>query len=389
MVGNVHDAEDAFQATFLVLVRRAASIASRDRVANWLYGVAHRTALKARQTAARRRARERQGTEMPEPEARPSAPDPWRDLRPLLDREVARLPDRYRAALVLCDLEGKNRREAARQLGLPEGTVGSRLARARSLLAKRLARYESAGEGAPLALLAHELAQPSVPPAVLSATLRAVTSLASGQATPGLIAAPVVALTEGVIRAMILMKINTAVVVLSIAGLLVFTGWLTLPGRTAPPPQAEKPPPEPARAVTDGHPKPAGKPAPALEGKREATPFRVTIEPVRDKVRVGARFRIRVRVTNESASVQSFDVANGSWEEHWKSSNDRVHWVPRAVFRNFMETVKLEPGQTYEKTGELFVTPGPPLREVRFKLGFAPRGAKQTYWSNEVTLPIE
>src|SRR6516164_2456110 len=79
---NHHDAEDAFQATFLVLVRRAASIVPRDMVANWLYGVAHRTALKARATAARREARERQVPEMPEPEA--ARPDLWHDLQPLL-----------------------------------------------------------------------------------------------------------------------------------------------------------------------------------------------------------------------------------------------------------------------------------------------------------------
>src|SRR5262249_13941203 len=135
---NHHDAEDAFQATFLVLVRRAASIASPGLLANWLYGVAHQTALKARATAHKRKGREQQVADMPEPAA--VEQDPWNDLRPLLDQELSRLPDRYRAVLVLCDLEGETRKEAARQLGLPEGTVGSRLARARALLAKRLAQ---------------------------------------------------------------------------------------------------------------------------------------------------------------------------------------------------------------------------------------------------------
>src|SRR6266480_492971 len=87
VLGNYHDAEDAFQATFLVLVRRAASIASRELLANWLYGVAHRTALKARATAARRGAREKQVTEMPEPEA--VERDHRRDLQPLLDQELS------------------------------------------------------------------------------------------------------------------------------------------------------------------------------------------------------------------------------------------------------------------------------------------------------------
>src|SRR5579872_1598673 len=116
-----HDAEDAFQVTFLVLVRKAASIVSRELLANWLYGVAHQTALKARATAAKRKARERQVMEMPEPAM--TQQDPWHDLQPLLDEELSRLPDKYRAVIVLCDLEGKTRKEVAVQLDCPEGTV--------------------------------------------------------------------------------------------------------------------------------------------------------------------------------------------------------------------------------------------------------------------------
>src|SRR5262245_6136545 len=105
-----HDAEDAFQATFLVLLRRAASILPRDMVANWLYGVAYQTALKARATAARRKSRERQVTDMPEPEVLP--PELSSDLHKLLDQELSRLADKYRVAIVLCDLEGKTYKDA-------------------------------------------------------------------------------------------------------------------------------------------------------------------------------------------------------------------------------------------------------------------------------------
>ena len=129
VLSNYHDAEDAFQATFLVLVRRAASIASPELLANWLYGVAHQTAIKARATVAKRKMRERQVTEMPEPAA--VEQNLWNDLQPLLDQELSRLPDKYRGVIVLCDLEGKTRKEAAGQLGCAEGTVASRLARAR------------------------------------------------------------------------------------------------------------------------------------------------------------------------------------------------------------------------------------------------------------------
>ena len=123
---NHHDAEDAFQATFLVLVRKAASVVPREMVGNWLYGVDHQTALKARATTAKRRARERQVTEMSEPAV--TEPALWDDLQPLLDQELSRLPDKYRVAIVLCDLEGKTRKETARQLGCPEGTLAARLA---------------------------------------------------------------------------------------------------------------------------------------------------------------------------------------------------------------------------------------------------------------------
>src|SRR5438874_5795175 len=99
VLSNYHDAEDAFQATFLVLVRKAASIASPELLANWLYGVAHQTALKARATTAKRRARERYVTDMPEPAV--TEQDLRHELRLLLDRELSHLPDKYRFAIVL------------------------------------------------------------------------------------------------------------------------------------------------------------------------------------------------------------------------------------------------------------------------------------------------
>src|SRR6516162_9743534 len=105
IVGNLHDAEDAFQATFLVLVRKAPSIVPRDMVANWLYGVARQTALNAGGSTARRRKRERQVTEMPEPEA--AEPTASNELQSLLDQELSRLPAKYRVVVVLCELNGK------------------------------------------------------------------------------------------------------------------------------------------------------------------------------------------------------------------------------------------------------------------------------------------
>jgi RNA polymerase sigma factor (sigma-70 family) len=175
------DAEDAFQATFLVLLRKAASVLPRDMVSNWLYGVACQTALKARANAAKRRLRETQVTAMPEREV--VGPDVWDDLGPLLDQELSRLPDKYRVPVVLCDLEGKTRREAARQLGVPDGTLSARLARARAMLARRLTRHGVVLSGGALgSLLAQHAASAAVPASALSSTIQAATLLAAGQA---------------------------------------------------------------------------------------------------------------------------------------------------------------------------------------------------------------
>jgi RNA polymerase sigma factor (sigma-70 family) len=210
---DYHDAEDAFQATFLVLVRKAASIVPREMVANWLYGVAHQTALKARATAAKRRRRERQVAEMPEPAV--TEQDLWRDLQPVLDEELSRLPDKYRVVLVLCDLECKTRKEAARLLGCPEGTVAGRLARARVILAKRLARHGlTVSGGALAAVLSQKAASACVPPFVLSSTIKAASLFAAEPAAAaGVISANAAALTEKVLQTMSLPKIKSVVAV--------------------------------------------------------------------------------------------------------------------------------------------------------------------------------
>jgi RNA polymerase sigma factor (sigma-70 family) len=211
---DYHDAEDAFQATFLVFVRKAASIASPELLANWLYGVANQTSLKARATKAKRRTRERQVTEMPEPTV--TEKDFWNDLQPLLDQELTRLPDKYRVAIILCDLEGKTRKDAARQLNVPEGTLAARLARGRVMLAKRLARHGLAVAGWSLsALVAQDAASAGVPTSLMSCTIKAAAQFAVGQAgANGAISAPVYKLTQGVLKTMYLTKLKIATPVL-------------------------------------------------------------------------------------------------------------------------------------------------------------------------------
>ncbi len=205
---NHHDAEDAFQATFLVLVRKATSIVPREMVANWLYGVAHQTALKARATAATRKSRERQVATIPEPAV--AEHDLRHDLQPLLDRELSRLPNKYRSVLVLCDLEGKTRKEAARQLGVPEGTVAGQLARARTMLAQRMTRHGLAVSGAALtAVLSKEVASAGVPDSLLLSTIKAASLLAAGAAVAGTISVEVATLVEGVMKTMLLTKLRS------------------------------------------------------------------------------------------------------------------------------------------------------------------------------------
>ncbi len=156
---------------------------------------------------------------MPEPAV--VEQDVWHDLQPVLDLELSRLPDKYRAVLILSDLEGKTRGEAARQLGLPEGTVASRLARARAMLAKRLAqRGVALSAGVLAAVLARNAASAGVPTSVVSSTIQAASVFVAGQAATGLMSVKVAVLTEGVLKAMLLTKLKSATAVLLLVGLV-------------------------------------------------------------------------------------------------------------------------------------------------------------------------
>jgi RNA polymerase sigma factor (sigma-70 family) len=226
---NAHDAEDAFQATFLVLVRKARSIGRPELLGNWLYGVAYRTALAARGATAKRRARER---DTAKPEA--VEEDGMKELAALVDRELVQLPEKYRVPIVLCDLEGKTRKEAARQLGWPEGTMHGRLARGRILLARRLRRQGIAfSSGTMAALLAQSAACADVPASVAVSTIQAAGLVAAGPAAAaGVISPKVAALAEGVVKVMLLSKLKATVAVVLVLGFLM-TGAAVLTYRAA------------------------------------------------------------------------------------------------------------------------------------------------------------
>jgi RNA polymerase sigma factor (sigma-70 family) len=235
VLGNLHDTDDAFQATFLVLVQRARSVVNHQALAAWLHTVACRSAQQARVRNMRRHHRERQVDRLPEPATPPTEPQDW---HPVLDKELDRLPEKYRAALVLCDLQGRPRREAARQLNLAEGTLCSRLARGRRMLAARLTRHGIVLSGGALAVSVAE-ASASVPAALVAVTTQSALLAAAGQMTA--IATPVSMIVKGVSQSMLLARLRTNLVI--IVALVLGGGTLgyctTGQGEPAPPAQQE------------------------------------------------------------------------------------------------------------------------------------------------------
>src|SRR5579864_525939 len=202
-----HDVADAFQATFLVLMRHAGSIRQRNSVASWLYGVSHRVASRARADLARRHAHECRAAAMA-PEA--YLPDDDRnDVRSLLHEEIDRLPEKYRAPIVLCYLENLTHEAAAHHLGWPVGTVRGRLARARDVLRTRLTRRGSVfSTAAFIAFMTQRSAFAAVPPRLLDATVQAATRLVEHKMAAGALTASVAALMEGVGKTMFLAKLR-------------------------------------------------------------------------------------------------------------------------------------------------------------------------------------
>ncbi len=218
LLRDPNDVDDAFQATFLVLVRKAETLRRRDLLGGWLHAVAGRVARRARYDASRRRDRESKhpaaGWTEPEGERR--------DLRAAVHAELDRLPESYRLAVLLCDLQGRTQDEAARELGWPVGTVKGRLSRARALLRDRLSRRGLAPAAGAVALLLTEEGRAAVPPALLDSTASAASAVAAGPlAIAGAASARVLELTQGALTTMPTTKMKlaaTALVVAALAG---------------------------------------------------------------------------------------------------------------------------------------------------------------------------
>jgi RNA polymerase sigma factor (sigma-70 family) len=217
MLPRSHDAEDAFQAAFLVLARRAGSIVKKGQLPNWLYSVAVRTASEVRRRDRRLRAREKRAVEASQSPANGDTNDDLEELLALLDLELAQLPDRYRAAVLLCELEGLSRREAADRLMLAEGTLSSRLARGRRLLRDRLLRRGVTLSAAPGAILAEESIAAALPPNLAASTVKISVT---GAAIP----AAVASLAHGVLNSMLLTELNFTALALVLAVVGLATG---------------------------------------------------------------------------------------------------------------------------------------------------------------------
>jgi RNA polymerase sigma factor (sigma-70 family) len=331
VLNNAADAEDAFQATFLVLVRKATSIGRSELLGNWLYGVAYRTALAARAAAVKRRAKERQVSEMRDREAATEA-DVWSDVQPLLDQELSRLPDKYRVPVVLCDLEGRTRREAARLLGVPEGTLSGRLTRARRRLAQRLTRQGLVLSGGGLAaVLSAGAASAGVSAPLVVSTVTAASAVAAGTAAAaGVLSPRVAALTEGVLRNMLFTKLKaaTAVLLLAIIACVGVSGWAFFAAESPTPPKA-------SRLIRSAQSGPWSAPATWEGGKVPGAGAKVQIR-AGHTVTYDLTPRVAARLEN---AIRSIHVAGTL-----TFASDRDTWLEVGL-------IKIQPGEEASENG--------------------------------------
>ncbi|MBA4065103.1 MAG: hypothetical protein C0501_15595 [Isosphaera sp.] len=286
LLPNEQDAEDVLQATFLVLVRKAGSVRRHESVGSWLYGTAYLLARKARTAAARRAAREREAAGA---RRRADPPRTWDDLGPVLDEELAALPDKYRAPLLLCGLQGKSRDEAARELGWAPGAVKIRLERGRELLRSRLARR---GVTLSVAFLTTSMTAAAVPARLAAGTVDAAVRSAAGEALPASAAG---ALAGGLLREAAVGKLGLlagllavglaagGVHHLSVGDARPAPGVVAAQAPVSPPAPAPEPPPVPEVA-----PAPVPREKPPESGATVAAVVR-GVQPDRGTVTVRAR----------------------------------------------------------------------------------------------------
>jgi RNA polymerase sigma factor (sigma-70 family) len=324
------DAEDAFQATFLVLARNTRSIHRHDTLASWLYGVAFRTALKAKRSAARRRNHEAQ---LQDGTPRQTEGPTWDEVQSVLDEEIQRLPDAYRAAFVLCAVEGKSGPEAAAELGVKPGTVWSRLTRARYLLQRRLT-CRGIKLAALLAALsvAASASRAAVPAALAQATIRFGPSVAAGHTAAAMIPSQVAALAAGVTKAMFLTKTKIVLGSLLVVGLFVGAGVVAHQAVAAKGLAAEGAPPE-NREAKPGPAAGAAAPQPPATGDKGLIAYSGRVIGPDGRPARGAKIYL--------TPAWSYLSRPYTPEEHATTEADgRFHFtVPRAKFHEYFTVV--------------------------------------------------
>jgi RNA polymerase sigma factor (sigma-70 family) len=327
MLRSHHDAEDAFQATFLILVQKAATLPDLEMVGNWLYGVARQTAVRMRALAARRGMRERQVAVMPEPAS--AEPTVWNDLE-ILDEELARLPQKYRVLIVLCQLEGKTLKDVARQLDIPQGTVASRLATARAMLGKRLSRRGVVPSVLLAAMASSASASASLRAVLVSSTIKTATLVAAGPGVQGTASPTVAALVTGVTKAMFMKKIKSVLAVALVIGLALGGGVAGVRLLAVP-------------AAAAQQPKGGGKDDPGTPRSKKETAGQAPANPD-DK-----------RQPNPADAKKEQDKLQGTWlvvgvEEEGKA-------IPEQELKEAKETFVVKGGQmTYCRDGKVQIT---------------------------------
>ena len=295
-----HDAEDAFQATFLVLVKKGGTIRGRDTLAGWLHKVAHRVAIQANAATARRRTLERRVGQMAVATSTdgPAASDDW---LPALHEEIARLPEKLRLAIVHCDLEGMTQAQAAAQLHWSERTIHSRLAEGRARLKRRLARRGLEPDGAVLGTVLLREARAAVPAGWSEATVRAALATVNPTMTVGVVSAAAHQLSQEVFELMLLRKLAVTAATLLAAGLIAWGAWTAVVGLSQEPSQESVATPIP------------GADQPPARKATEAEPGVANAAPDKDATQPASSHRLSLRVLSAKTG-EPLDGVSVSWE---------------------------------------------------------------------------
>jgi RNA polymerase sigma factor (sigma-70 family) len=313
IVGNDQDAEDAFQATFFILARKSDGLWVRDSLAPWLHRVACRAAARVKSSTNRQRAIERRAAQIVAGDTEIECRDDWGQT---LHEEVDRLPQYYRLPVVLCDLEGHSYETASRFLGCPIGTVKSRLARGRERLRHQLVRRGVAPSAG--AIIPPALVPETIPAALWKSTIENVMRLKPGTAaTTGAFSASVSAISEGVLKAMLLTKIRMAIAMTLVAGAAVAGLAILVRGASSEPLDQATPKPEPSKAEISATPaSPAAKPTSTV-----VPPTAAASEPQQDSFEAPQR----VTALGDIHKIWAYDPKSKTWHTYTAPKGVTIH----------------------------------------------------------------